>query len=192
MKTKYLIDLIELYDSKYENINELTLNRFNIVGEINNIEFEDLLYFINLEKLTLINLIIDEKALCVLIKLNKLIDLSFINCEIICDLFLFNSLHLQKLILDNTDLVEYINSNVFNFLEVKNMNVNCEKLMTNTLKVDKSDININTINFNNIRKLIISKNQYENNKDLFVNRNNIHLIVKDNEYDEVVFEYENI
>lgn len=191
VKTKSIIDLVDLCDGKYESIKELTLNRFNIVGEINNIDFEDLIYLINLEKLTLINLVIDEKKLHILTKLNKLVDLSFINCEIICELFLFNNLHLKRLIVDNTNLVEYINSNVFDFLEIKNMNINCENLTTNTLKVDKSDININTINLHNIKKLIISKKQYENNKDLFIN-NNIHLIVKDDKYDEVISEYENI
>ena len=60
MKTQSIIDYLEVYDGKTEDIKELVINRFDIVGEIQSVDLEDLKHFPNLEKITFIGLVFED------------------------------------------------------------------------------------------------------------------------------------
>lgn len=191
MKTQSIIDYLSCFNGTNKEVLDLTINHFNIDKEIEEVDLIDLLNFPNLEKLTLINLILDDQSMIILTKLNNLKELNLINCEILTKKDYQELLNIKKISLDNTYFKEYIDNNNLEYLELKNINYNCEKINTNTLKIDKSNINLNTIDFNNINHLILSKQQLEENKEfLFSNKLNTHLIIKDDKFDEVVEEYD--
>ena len=187
MKTESIINFLSAFEGTYEEVNELTINRFNIIGEIAEVDLMDLLNFPNLENLTLTNLIIDEKTIAILTKLNNLSKLNLINCEIVCTYIPTDLLKIKTLLLDNSNFEEYINNIRLEYLEIKNMN--CKNIMTNTLKIDQSNINILDLNLNTLKHLIISEKKYEDNLEL-LNKLKIKLTVKANDYDKVVYENE--
>lgn len=189
MKTESIISYLETFKGTKEEVLELTINRFNIVGEIAEVDLMDLLNFPNLESLILINLTLSDKEIMVLTKLNNLTKLNLINCEIICSYIPTELLKIKNLVLDNSNFEEYINNTTLEYLEIKNMNIKCKNIITNTLKIDKSDINILDFNLNPIKHLIISEKQYKNNLGL-LNNLKIKLTVKANDYDKVVYENE--
>lgn len=189
MKTESIISYLETFKGTKEEVLELTINRFNIVGEIAEVDLIDLLNFPNLESLILINLTLSDKEIMVLTKLNNLTKLNLINCEIICSYIPTELLKIKNLVLDNSNFEEYIDNSILEYLEIKNMNIKCKNIITNTLKIDKSDINILDFNLNPIKHLIISEKQYKNNLGL-LNSLKIKLTVKANDYDKVVYENE--
>ena len=91
MKTDSIIEYMSAV-SDYNSITELNINKFDIVGEIQNVDLNDLEYFPNLQKLTLSNLTLDDDDLTNISKLNNLEVLELFNCEIFVDGFnyLFN------------------------------------------------------------------------------------------------------
>ena len=191
MKTKSIIEYLEYFNGTTEEVTELTINRFNIIGDIEEVDLIDLLNFPNLESLTLINLILDDKELIVLANLNKLNTITLINCEIVSSTTYKEFLNLKDITIDNSNFEYYINDQELGRLCIKNMNINCQNIITNTLEIDKSNIDLKTINFSNVNNLIISKTQFENNKEfLFSNKLNTHLIIKDDIFDGVIAEYE--
>lgn len=193
MKTESIIDFLNSYYGSYEAVKELTINRFNIVGDILQVDLIDLLNFPNIESLTLINIIIDDKIIAIFTKLNNLSKLNLINCEIISSYIPTDLLHIKTLIIDNSNFEEYFNHVTLEYLELKNMKINCRQINTNVLKIDKSNIDLNKVNFSNIKHLIISETQFNNNKNLLFNNHlGIKLTVMDNVYDKVVTEYETI
>lgn len=193
MKTESIIDFLNSYYGSYEAVKELTINRFNIVGDILQVDLIDLLNFPNIESLTLINIIIDDKIIAIFTKLNNLSKLNLINCEIISSYIPTDLLHIKTLIIDNSNFEEYFNHVTLEYLELKNMKINCQQINTNVLKIDKSNIDLNKVNFSNIKHLIISETQFNNNKNLLCNNHlGIKLTVMDNVYDKVVTEYETI
>lgn len=169
-----------------DNIKEITINKFDIVGNIQEVYYDDLLYFTNLEKLTLINLIIDNNVISILTKLSKLNTFELINCEVI-DQDNFNLLDIKRLSLDNTIIDNKIFSKSFDFLKINNQLFDYYNIKVDTLDVCKAKINLNKLDYTNINTLIISKTQYENNKF-----KDVHLIVKDDNLDIVVGEYETV
>lgn len=189
MKTESIISYLETFKGTKEEVLELTINRFNIVGEIAEVDLMDLLNFPNLESLILINLTLSDKEIMVLTKLNNLTKLNLINCEIICSYIPTELLKIKTLVLDNSNFEEYIDNSILEYLEIKNMNIKCKNIITNTLKIDKSDINILDFNLNPIKHLIISEKQYKDNLGL-LNNLKIKLTVKANDYDKVVYENE--
>jgi hypothetical protein len=69
------------------------------------------------------------------------------------------------------------------------MNIDCNNIVSNNLRIDKSNIDIKTINLDNINTLILSIEQFESHKEyLLLNKKNTKLIIKDS-YDEVVEQY---
>ena len=191
MKTKSLIEYMNCFNGTKETVKDLTINRFDIVGNIEEVDLIDLLNFPNLESLTLINLILDDKELIALTNLNKLNTIKLINCEIVSKTTYKEFLNLKDVTIDNSNFEYYINEQELGRVCIKNMNINCQNIIANTLEIDKSNIDLKTINFNNVNKLIISKTQFENNKEyLFLNKLNTHLIIKDHIYNGVIEEYE--
>lgn len=191
MKTQSIIEYMNVFNGTNKDVLELTINHFNILGEIEEVDLMDLLNFPNLEKLTLINLTLDDQSILILTKLNNLKELSLINCEILIKNNYKELLKVKQLSVDNTYFEEYINNNTLDYLEIKNLSYNCENIKTNTLKIDKANIDLNTLDFNNINNIIISKKQFEEHKEfLFTNKLNTHLIIKDDKYDEVLEEYD--
>ena len=191
MKTKSIIEYLKCFNGSKEDVKDLTINHFNIDKTIEEVDLKDLLNFPNLEKLTLINLTLDDESLMILTKLNNLTKLNLINCEVLIKKDYKELLKITRLFLDNTYFEEYITNNPLEYLELKNIIINCENIKTNILVINKSNINVNKIDFNNINTLIISKKQIEENKEfLLKNKLNVHLTIKDDKFDEVLNEYD--
>ncbi len=189
MKTEKLVDLLEINDNNYDAVTDVLLNRFDIVGDIAFTDFNELLNFKNIENLSIVNFSLDDDFLFIIYKLRKLKHLQLINCDINFGIDLFNDLKISDLSLDNS-YVDFNNiNNKYNSVRLKNMNVDCSNIHTDILGINGSDIDINTINFDNIKTLEVSLNQF-NNCTMFRNNYPVHIVVWDDVGESVVCEYE--
>lgn len=187
MKTQSIIDYLEVYDGKTEDIKELVINRFDIVGEIQSVDLEDLKHFPNLEKITFIGLVFEDFEYDALNKLNKLKCLNLINCDLLYIGDIFNNI--TDLVLDNTSISKEVFNKHYDYLEIRHMEINDTKLDASTLVINQGDIDFNLLDCKNLENLTVSVKQFKNNKN-FINSLNVDLIIKD-EYDKVV-NYENL
>ena len=191
IKTRQIIDQIELYTSKYideitiddlNNINELIINEFNINDEKEDFYIEDLDYFNNLKIITFNNKIINEEILNYIFKSN-IEELNLYNCELVV---VINNIFekIKKLRIEYVDNFKEEYLNLFpniNELSYKGYIIN-NRLPKNINKLDIMNTTINNINIldnTNINEIFISKEEYENHKDYYSK-----LIIKVNIYDE--------
>lgn len=166
------------------NIESLNINRFNLSGEIEKINFNELLLLENLSELTISKFIIDYDIMQIICSLTNLKFLALSSCEFIDDVsLLFQNLNLDTLVID------YCNFKFswFKFLTLKNLvlsNVEIEEeflIDLERLDVRKSNIiNFGFLKNNNIMELIISKTQYDNNIEFYDSYKNKVIVMEDN------------
>lgn len=188
MKTESIIEYVNAIDD-YNNITELNINRFNILGEILCVDLNDLEYFPRLSKLSLFSLSLDDKDLQKIASLNNLEVLELYNCDISIDgfFYLFNDMKCSNLLLDNS-YVDFSKINIrYNKIILRNI-VGINNFKCDVLDISKTDFDIMNLP-NDLKTLIISKTQYDMYEEFFKSKK-IHLVVKSDEYDEVVAEYE--
>lgn len=192
MKTTSIKNILELKfgikdnytDEEYNQIKSISINRFEVNGEISNIDFTELIKLNNLESLTISNCIIDTNNMSIITLLYNLKTLILLNCEIIEDISPFlMQLKIENLIIDNTNLnlkvLEYLH---LNSIILSNIDINSPlQINTNKLDIRKSNIkDYSYINLNEINTLIISNTQYENNINIFSNFPNHLVVMEDN------------
>ena len=174
MKTESIKDIMELNfgikdeysQQEFNTITELNINRFDAVGELVPIDFNELSLFNNLQNLTIKQCIIDKDIMIIISRLNNLKYLSLDDCEVVDDISLFfENIKLDTLVLNNInfDLLELEKINVNN-LYLYNTSLN-KDINFNVLKLDVSNCtiaeNIN-INCSGVETLVISMSMYRN------------------------------
>lgn len=189
MKTQSIIDYLSIFDGNIEDIKDLTINRFDIVKDIQEVDLNDLLNFPNLTSLTFNGLVFNEKEFEILDKLNNLTSIMFVNC----DLFTVGNIFakIDNLILDNTKISNVIFDRSYNTLEIRHMKIDAKNISASNLIVNYADIDFNIIDFDELKSLTVSIEQYKNNKELFKSLNFTNVIVRDDNNNEVT-NYENI
>lgn len=174
MKTECIKDIMELKfgakeeysKSDFDEITELTINRFDITREIIPVDFRELLYFHNIKSLTIKECIIDKHVMDIILNLNNLNNLYLDDCEVVDDISsFFENIKLDTLVINkiNFDLSELEKVNVNN-LYLYNINLN-KDISFNIIKLDISNciveenININCVG---IETLVIATEMYKN------------------------------
>lgn len=187
---------IEEYIYSLENpkdCKELTINKLSITGEIQTIDLNDLYNFQKLERLSLCNMTIGENDLLILEKLENLKVLKLYNCDFSNDNLYayFNSIDIEELVIDNTEINFNSIKKKYNKVIAKNVahvyDINCIEL-----DISKATtVDFQKLEFEKYEKLIVSKSQYSSQKNIFTEyKNKIELVVKDDYYDELGDLYE--
>ncbi len=187
---------IEEYIYSLENpkdCKELTINKLSITGEIQTIDLNDLYNFQKLERLSLCNMTIGENDLLILEKLENLKVLKLYNCDFSNDNLYayFNSIDIEELVIDNTEINFNSIKKKYNKVIAKNVahvyDIDCIEL-----DISKATtVDFQKLEFEKYEKLIVSKSQYSSQKNIFTEyKNKIELVVKDDYYDELGDLYE--
>ncbi len=187
---------IEEYIYSLENpkdCKELTINKLSITGEIQTIDLNDLYNFQKLERLSLCNMTIGENDLLILEKLENLKVLKLYNCDFSNDNLYayFNSIDIEELVIDNTEINFNSIKKKYNKVIAKNVahvyDIDCIEL-----DISKATtVDFQKLEFEKYEKLIVSKSQYSSQKKIFTEyKNKIELVVKDDYYDELGDLYE--
>ncbi len=184
MKTESINDYIEcLNNHDFSKIIELKVNKFDSDNKILEVDLNELLYFPNLEVLTLFNMVLTYDDFKIINKLEKLHTLKLINCDLMD--IIEDTITVKDLLLDNT-LIETDKLTNINKLVLKNININLENFICNELDISCATItDINNIKAN---KIYIKNEQYLSFKKYFDSiKNTTKIIIKD-EYDSQVGE----
>ena len=151
-------------------IKKLIIDKFSISGEILNVDYSELLNFLNLETLYFENCILDFLAMSILTKLKNLKNLYLLNCEVIEGTEkLIENLNLETLVIDNTD-IKTSNLNIIKARNVTLANICMPdiKLVASTLNITKASFqNLNFLNNIITEKLTISYKMYQTNEEVF-------------------------
>ncbi len=191
IKTKQIIEQLELYLGKLieeisiedlNDIDELTINNFDITKNKQEFYIEDLLLFKNLKSITFNNMIIDIDIINYIGNSN-IEELNLYNCELLVELTSnFDKITNLKIEYVDKFKEEYLNyfPNIeylsYKGYELKNKlpkKIKVLDIMNSTIKND--EIFFGT----NINEIFISKKEYDTNKDFYSK-----LIIKVNVYDE--------
>jgi hypothetical protein len=177
LKTKSIIEKIEMIDdleniteSDLEKVEELEITGKDFNNDVQTVDFEDLKLFPNLKDLSIEYCTIDHDCIEI-IKEFELKNLSFISCEFDSDIRNIRSI--------NTDNIYISNCYDFDFAFVENKEFNEINISTETIR-EKISINCNKLNLEhcfiekpevlnslNIKELIISTIQYEDNPSAY-------------------------
>lgn len=187
---------IEEYIYSLENpkdCKELTINKLSITGKIQTVDLNDLYNFQKLERLSLCNMTIGENDLLILEKLENLKVLKLYNCDFSNDNLYayFNSIDIEELVIDNTEINFNSIKKKYNKVIAKNVahvyDIDCIEL-----DISKATtVDFQKLEFEKYEKLIVSKSQYSSQKNIFTEyKNKIELVVKDDYYDELGDLYE--
>ena len=187
---------IEEYIYSLENpkdCKELTINKLSITGEIQTVDLNDLYNFQKLERLSLCNMTIGENDLLFLEKLENLKVLKLYNCDFSNDNLYayFNSIDIEELVIDNTEINFNSIKKKYNKVIAKNVahvyDIDCIELDIS----EATTVDFQKLEFEKYEKLIVSKSQYSSQKNIFTEyKNKIELVVKDDYYDELGDLYE--
>jgi len=189
MKTDSIRDILEMkfgfkdnyLESELDTVKTININRFNIVNELNNIDFNELLLFKNLKELIINKCIIDENIMNILIRIPSLDYLVLNNCEFVDEpKFLFDNINIRFLVIDNTlfDLKILKNCNL-DTLVLSNINISYG-FDLNVKKLDIRKCKLLDYEFlnNSIETIVVSEKQYINSEIL---QNYIyHMVIMEN------------
>lgn len=178
----------EVYsEEQLQGISTLTVNRFDIVGDLLKIYPEELLQFPNLKKLSINQCIIGENFISILLELKNLEEIAFYNCDFTYNAEeLFQSPNLKKILLNGTEApISFFNNCVLSDLVLSNITIND----TATFIVDELDIRNSKISDwgfldNQIHKLVVNFSQYISNEKLQSYKS--YLVIMDNDNPEMV------
>lgn len=152
-------------------IESLTINRFDIDNEILMVDFNDLKFFNNLKELIINDCIITNKEIEIISNLKQLSNLLLLNCDIVEDIKEnLLKLKLQNLVLDNVNINLDILSEIYlKKITFKNIDINKELFIVSH-EIDIKNCNIEDINYlkiDNYNKVTISIFQYKKYKNFF-------------------------
>ena len=164
------------------NIKLMTLDQLEYDGDVNLVDYDEIMYFKNLEELNVFNCMINEKLLNNILKLEKLKILNIYDSDFVDYINdSFSKMSLEKITLNNclgVSINELIN---LKYLDIKNINIDFNINNVETLNISNSKNKLKELNLNNVKNIIISKNNYYNETDLFTFKSNIIIVDDKNE-----------
>ncbi len=164
------------------NIKLMTLDQIEYDGDVNLVDYDEIMYFKNLEELNVFNCMINEKLLNNILKLEKLKILNIYDSDFVDYINdSFSKMSLEKITFNNclgVSINELIN---LKYLDIKNINIDFNINNVETLNISNSKNKLKELNLNNVKNIIISKNNYYNETDLFTFKSNIIIVDDKNE-----------
>ncbi|MBQ6539301.1 MAG: hypothetical protein IJL76_03375 [Bacilli bacterium] len=179
IKTKSILEKLEMI-KEIEDIQQEDLDKIdelNITGkDFNNdtqtVDFNDLKLFPNLKNLSIEYSTIDYDCIDI-IRNYELKNLSFISCEFDSDLTNIKSINTENIYISNCYDFDFsfINNKEFNEVNISTetirdkININCNKLNLEHCEIENPEV----LRGLNIKELIISTIQYEENPTVYEN-----------------------
>lgn len=190
MKTESILRTLEglfykrnsFTEQELKRIDTIVINRMDYDGSILDVDFNDLLSFPKLFGLTINGCIIDNTVIEILTKIPTLKKLVLYDCEIIEDIYMqFNSLNLNELTINNTNLDISLINNDLKRLTVEDTTFKTFSFFVNILDVRFChDLNPDKLLSCKFDEAIIPFELYDNNKELFDYSNRMLTVMKDN------------
>ena len=172
----------DVNENELLNIKVMTLDQLEYDGDVNLVDYDEIMYFINLEELNVFNCMINEKLLNNILKLEKLRILNIYDSDFVDYINdSFSKMSLEKLTLSNCLGVSIIELNNLKYLDIKNINIDFNISNVETLNVSNSKNKLKELNLNNVKNIIISRNNYDNETDLHIFKSNIIIVDDKNE-----------
>lgn len=171
-------------------IKKITINRLGYGEKFQEINYDEIVYFENLEELNIFNCMINKKLMDNIATLKKLKILNIYNSDFIDYISeMFSSLNLERLTISNCLGLCNITLKDLKYLELKNIK-NSGLLIKDidTLNIANTEINIRTLSLANVKKIIISEMNYDDNIK-YDNFNSKIIIVNDKK--EIIKEIKN-
>ena len=172
----------DVNENELLNIKVMTLDQLEYDGDVNLVDYDEIMYFINLEELNVFNCMINEKLLNNILKLEKLRILNIYDSDFVDYINdSFSKMSLEKLTLSNCLGVSIIELNNLKYLDIKNINIDFNISNVETLNISNSKNKLKELNLNNVKNIIISRNNYDNETDLHIFKSNIIIVDDKNE-----------
>lgn len=173
-------------------INNITINRIDFAGKINEVEYNEILYFDNLGELNIFNCMINKTLMENMLRLKSLKTLKIYNSDFVDFINdIFSSLNLEELTIRNCLGLKNVTLKNLKYLDLKNIDINFEIRDVETLNIANTDVNVTALNLVNVKRIIISEQNYskirtfENIKSDIVVINDKMEVIKEINNDEV-------
>ncbi len=148
------------------NIKTMTVDRISLDGSIKKINYEELLYFENLEELNIFNCMIEQKLMNVIINLKNLRILKIYNCDFVDYINnFFSMINLEELVISNCLGIKNLTLENLKYLEIRNIDEMFSIKNVECLNISNTRIPISRINLINVKKVIISEKNYKENAE---------------------------
>ena len=169
-------------ENELMNIKFMTLDQLEYDGNVNLVDYDEIMYFSNLEELNIFNCMINEKLLNNILKLDKLKILNIYDSDFVDYINdTFSKMSLEKLTLNNCLGISIIELNNLKYLDIKNIKIDFSINNVETLNISNSTNKLKELKLNNVKNIIISKNNYDNTTDFLIFKSNIIIVDDKNE-----------
>lgn len=172
----------DVNENELLNIKVMTLDQLEYDGDVNLVDYDEIMYFINLEELNVFNCMINEKLLNNILKLEKLRILNIYDSDFVDYINdSFSKMNIENLTLNNCLGISINELSNLKYLDIKNINIDFNINNVETLNVSNSKNKLKELNLNNVKNIIISRNNYDNETDLHIFKSNIIIVDDKNE-----------
>ena len=169
-------------ENELMNIKFMTLDQLEYDGNVNLVDYDEIMYFSNLEELNIFNCMINEKLLNNILKLDKLKILNIYDSDFVDYINdTFSKMSLEELTLNNCLGISIIELNNLKYLDIKNIKIDFSINNVETLNISNSTNKLKELKLNNVKNIIISKNNYDNTTDFLIFKSNIIIVDDKNE-----------
>ena len=145
-------------------IKNITIDKINYRKKIEDVDYDEILYFTNLEELNIFNCMINKKLMDNILQINNLKILNIYNCDFVdyIDEFFYN-IKIEELTISNCLGISNITLSNLKYLKLTNINIDFVIENVDMLDISKTNTNIDDLKFYNVKKIIISNNNYNEN-----------------------------
>ena len=172
----------DVNENELLNIKVMTLDQLEYDGDVNLVDYDEIMYFINLEELNVFNCMINEKLLNNILKLEKLRILNIYDSDFVDYINdSFSKMNIENLTLNNCLGISINELSNLKYLDIKNINIDFNINNVETLIISNSKNKLKELNLNNVKNIIISRNNYDNETDLHIFKSNIIIVDDKNE-----------
>ena len=145
-------------------IKNITIDKINYRKKIEDVDYDEILYFTNLEELNIFNCMINKKLMDNILQINTLKILNIYNCDFVdCIDEWFSNIKIEELTISNCLGVSNITLGNLKYLKLTNINLDFLIENVDMLDISKTNTNIDDLKFYNVKKIIISNNNYNEN-----------------------------
>ena len=155
------IESITIEDLK--QIKNITINRLGYGEDILKIDYDEMLYFEDLEELNIFNCMINKKAMENITKLKKIKILNIYNSDFVDYIDdMFSNINIERLVISDTVGISKITLKNLKYLELRNIkDIDLLIKDVDILDISNTEMNIRKLNLANVKQVIISKRNYD-------------------------------
>ena len=131
----------DVNENELLNIKVMTLDQLEYDGDVNLVDYDEIMYFINLEELNVFNCMINEKLLNNILKLEKLRILNIYDSDFVDYINdSFSKMNIENLTLNNCLGISINELSNLKYLDIKNINIDFNINNVETLNISNSEI----------------------------------------------------